>query len=734
MTDHSHLAQGPPSAAATRRLAGGPHHQRSASTGSHNLLFSAHHHHTTLTQHLLQQQQQQQQSTGSPDLLSDEDEDWEASAANVSNGAPELQGTLSKWTNYIHGWQDRYMALKDGTLVYFKSEVETDFGCRGAISIDKAAVKQHELDDLRFDVSVSDCVWYLRASSVEDRQRWIEAIEGHKRYLVDLNNVVGGGENGGGGGGSGHISTAASNQILNNLRRHDSALSLTSTASKGGFRGSSAAGQHYRGLAEKLAEIETFRDILCRQIDTLQSYFDACSDAAQNAQESENAAASTASTENVNKETTHVTKELVMQHGIHAMDFKGEAITFKATTAGILATMSHCIEMMTHREEQWRKKLEREQIARRRLEEKYKHAVDKAEEAKVETSALAGSAAAAPASATMATATAAAAAAAATATSPPKSSSNKMMMVGGAEYEEGPNSQIGEDEFFDAVENALDKLQEEQDYRDKMKLMSAAVTRNQLNNLEIKSEATQHQLWPTIDKVTNEQLHYARMKVGEGVWELFAEDGEMRMYKREEEKDGLVVDPLKALHSVRGVTARELCNYFFAPEFRMEWETTVEQVSVLEKLAPDTLIFLQLHKRVWPAAQRDALFWSHMRHISGGGGASHQDEDGPAPDDVWMVTNQSTKHPDAPENQGGCLRVGLTVCFVCDTYVDPPFTKETAGRNNLHTKITYCSVVNPGGWAPAAVLRTVFKREYPRFLKRFTQYVIDKSKDKPIMW
>ena len=54
--------------------------------------------------------------------------------------------------------------------------------------------------------------------------------------------------------------------------------------------------------------------------------------------------------------------------------------------------------------------------------------------------------------------------------------------------------------------------------------------------------------------MTKEQLHYARMEVDavDGVWELFAEDGEMRMYKREEEKDGLVVDPLKALHSVRG--------------------------------------------------------------------------------------------------------------------------------------------------------------------------------------
>ena len=48
-------------------------------------------------------------------------------------------------------------------------------------------------------------------------------------------------------------------------------------------------------------------------------------------------------------------------------------------------------------------------------------------------------------------------------------------MVGGPDYEEGPLSQIGEDEFFDAVESALDKLQEEQDYKDKLKKMSKIV-------------------------------------------------------------------------------------------------------------------------------------------------------------------------------------------------------------------------------------------------------------------
>ena len=68
-----------------------------------------------------------------------------------------------------------------------------------------------------------------------------------------------------------------------------------------------------------------------------------------------------------------------------------------------------------------------------------------------------------------------------------------------------------------------------------------------------------------------------------------------------------------------GVTARELCHYFFSPDVRMEWETTVEQASVIEKISNDTLLFLQLHKRVWPAAQRDACFWSHMRKVESDG-------------------------------------------------------------------------------------------------------------------
>lgn len=47
----------------------------------------------------------------------------------------------------------------------------------------------------------------------------------------------------------------------------------------------------------------------------------------------------------------------------------------------------------------------------------------------------------------------------------------------------------------------------------------------------------------------------------------------MKMYKREEEIEGVAVDPLKAVHTVKGVTGREMTHYFFSPDVRFEWES-----------------------------------------------------------------------------------------------------------------------------------------------------------------
>ena len=44
--------------------------------------------------------------------LSEEEEDL--GVVTTNDAVPqEISGTLSKWTNYIHGWQDRHIVVKD---------------------------------------------------------------------------------------------------------------------------------------------------------------------------------------------------------------------------------------------------------------------------------------------------------------------------------------------------------------------------------------------------------------------------------------------------------------------------------------------------------------------------------------------------------------------------------------------------------------------------------------------
>ena len=45
---------------------------------------------------------------------------------------PKTEGTLSKWTNYIHGWQDRFFTLQHGILSYYRCEADLDKMCRGS--------------------------------------------------------------------------------------------------------------------------------------------------------------------------------------------------------------------------------------------------------------------------------------------------------------------------------------------------------------------------------------------------------------------------------------------------------------------------------------------------------------------------------------------------------------------------------------------------------------------------
>lgn len=90
---------------------------------------------------------------------------------------------------------------------------------------------------------------------------------------------------------------------------------------------------------------------------------------------------------------------------------------------------------------------------------------------------------------------------------------------------------------------------------------------------------------------------------------------------------------------LQGITGHELCHYFWDPSVRMEWENTLETTQVMEWLSKDTHITYQSLKRIWPAAQRDSIFWSTIRHCPS------DDDEGP---DYWIVVNHSTDGTSPP--------------------------------------------------------------------------------------
>ncbi|KAI3641018.1 hypothetical protein MIR68_001896 [Amoeboaphelidium protococcarum] len=76
------------------------------------------------------------------------------SSSSAQNGKTpqKLTGTLYKWTNYAGGYKKRYFVLADGTLSYYRSQMEYPVKCRGMTSLIIAKVWVDPSDKTRFDL------------------------------------------------------------------------------------------------------------------------------------------------------------------------------------------------------------------------------------------------------------------------------------------------------------------------------------------------------------------------------------------------------------------------------------------------------------------------------------------------------------------------------------------------------------------------------------------------------
>jgi hypothetical protein len=95
----------------------------------------------------------------------------------------QCKGWLSKWTNYIKGYQKRWFVIQNGYLSYYRNQSDAPTACRGSVNLANAFI--HTQDSSSFVVSSTGSITYhLKAGSEVERQCWVTALEFAKSKAI----------------------------------------------------------------------------------------------------------------------------------------------------------------------------------------------------------------------------------------------------------------------------------------------------------------------------------------------------------------------------------------------------------------------------------------------------------------------------------------------------------------------------------------------------------------------
>ncbi|XP_034246965.1 oxysterol-binding protein-related protein 9 isoform X2 [Thrips palmi] len=91
-----------------------------------------------------------------------------------------MEGSLSKWTNVMKGWQFRWFVLDDnaGLLSYYTSREKMIRGVRrGCVRLKGAVIGIDDEDDSTFTITVDSKTFHFQARDADEREKWIRALE-----------------------------------------------------------------------------------------------------------------------------------------------------------------------------------------------------------------------------------------------------------------------------------------------------------------------------------------------------------------------------------------------------------------------------------------------------------------------------------------------------------------------------------------------------------------------------
>ncbi|XP_017960205.1 oxysterol-binding protein-related protein 9 isoform X2 [Drosophila navojoa] len=98
--------------------------------------------------------------------------------ASTSSGT--LEGTLSKWTNVMKGWQYRFFVLDEnaGLLSYYTSKEKMMKGVRrGCVRLKDALIGIDDQEDNTFTITVDHKTFHFQARHADEREQWVRRLE-----------------------------------------------------------------------------------------------------------------------------------------------------------------------------------------------------------------------------------------------------------------------------------------------------------------------------------------------------------------------------------------------------------------------------------------------------------------------------------------------------------------------------------------------------------------------------
>ncbi|KAJ1838330.1 hypothetical protein LPJ73_007112, partial [Coemansia sp. RSA 2703] len=105
--------------------------------------------------------------------------------STLMRSAPHLSGELHKWTNYMGGWKSRWFELTNGVLSYYKSKVDIDEACRGAINLRIAKIILSK-DKTQFEVHGKGSNKYrLKAADPAMAKQWVHLLNVSKQWATE---------------------------------------------------------------------------------------------------------------------------------------------------------------------------------------------------------------------------------------------------------------------------------------------------------------------------------------------------------------------------------------------------------------------------------------------------------------------------------------------------------------------------------------------------------------------